>query len=311
MPKATRRYTYPYQLSPNFVQGKYYYENFKGGQTGISWVEGATNSHPVMPLATGGASDGELDAAVVMNTLTPGGMFWQTYCNTAQTKNPWIGVAGSGINISGDAVDNETLEFVPGGNSAYSRLAFTVGTDNDFFFRAKFKFTDASGSDQFGIGFRKQEAFTAATSFLTGADALYTDFALFGFAATKANPNPLNVSTDLNNSGVNVVTPVNFTVADGLVHKLEVRVIGAKIQLFINGIRVGNPVAKDGDGAAITSQSTTSAPSFTFDTGDTLIPFIFLRHDTDVLESQFLQEVEIGQLVDVGLDPNNETVAQV
>lgn len=297
---------YPYNLHPNITQKKYYYENFRGGQTPISWVEGATNSHPVAPLATGGATDGELDQGVTLNAITPGGMFWQAYMTTAQTKNPFIGVAGSGLNISGDAVDNETLEFVPGGNSAYSNLAFTLGTDSNFFIRAAFLMTDASGSDQFGIGFRKQEAFAVPTSFLTTGDGVYTDFALFGFAGTKANPNPVRVSTDLNDGGSATVTAVNFTWADAKVHRLEMRIIGRRIFLYINGVQVGNTISYDANGGAITAQNTTAAPSFTFDEGDVVVPFIFLRHDADVAETTCLQDIEIGHLVDIGLDKNAE-----
>lgn len=299
MARSTRplRYTQQYQINPNLTRGKYYYENFKGGQNPLLYSVSATGI-PTLAVTVPGAG-------VTYRMQTPKGFIWDYYGNTDQAVLPF-GVAASGLNISGDLVANETVEFVPGGNAANSDLAFVTGTDTDFFFRARFLLTDASGSDQFGIGFRKQEAFTAATSFLAAGDALYTDFFLFGFAAAAAAANPLNVSYDLNNGGSSTVAAVNFTWADTKVHDLEVRVVGRSALTFINGVKTGDAVAFDALGGAITSQATVASPAFTFDTADTLVPFIFLRHDTDVAETTCIQEVEIGHLVDVGKDPNNE-----
>lgn len=299
MPRNVRplRQVKPYEFHDNYRYRKYYYENFKGGQAPFLYTVSATG---IPAAATSAAGQG-----TTFKVITPTGRFWEMFTTTDQAVLP-IPTAGSGWNIACDLVNNEALELVPGGNSSSSRLAFTIGTDTDFFFKAKFKLTDADGSDQFGIGFRKQEAFAVPTSFLTTGDGIYTDFALLGFAGTVANPNGVRTSTDLNNGGSSTVTALNFTWADGLVHELQIRVIGGRAHYLINGIRAGNPIAKDGDGGSITSQSTTSAASFTFDSTDTVVPFIFLRHDTNVSESHFLQEIEIGHLVDVGLDPANE-----
>lgn len=243
---------------------------------------------------------GAVPAGTTVKMLTPGGSYWDMYATTAQTILP-VGVAGSGLNISCDAVENETVEFVPGGNSSSSRLAYVVGTDSDFFIRVKFKITDVSGYDQFGIGFRKQEAFATPTSFLSTGDGIYTDFFLLGINGEDG----VNVQTmsDLNNGGSTTVTDTLFNATDAEVLELEVRVIGGKAIGFINGVRLGNPVKKDGDGTSITSQSTNSTASFTFDSGDTLVPMIFGRHDDEVAEATYLQEIEIGHLVDRGLDP--------
>lgn len=299
MPRSQRplRYTFPYQLSPTFTQDKYYFENFKGGSD-ILWFN-VTSGLPVLPLAATAAQ------GTAHQGVSPYGQYWQVF-NTTDQDILTIGTAGSGLNISGDLVANEALELVPGGNSTGSRLAFTVGTDSDFFIKTKWKITDADGSDQFLVGFRKQEAFAVPTSFLTTGDGVYTDFFGVGFAATVADPNDVSVAYDLNNGGSTTVQDTGFNWADTLVHQLEVRVVGAKPIVLINGVRLGNPVAKDGDGAAITSQTTLTGPVFTFDSGDTLVPFIFLRHDTNVSESHFLQEIEVGRLVDVGLDPAQE-----
>lgn len=300
MPRNVRplRYTQQYQINPNLVRGKYLYERFSAPPLWLN--DGATG---VTALPTGVAA--QTDVAVSQN-----GNVYELYQTTAQTILPFAH-ATKGWEISCDEVDNETVEIVPGGNSSVSPLAFTLPSstaagDTDFFMRAVFEITDADGSDQFGIGFRKQEAFAVPTSFLTTGDGIYTDFVLFGFAATVANPNPVSIAYDQNNSGSTTVQAANFTWADTLVHELQIRVIGRKPQFLINGIRLGNPVAKDFLGNAITSQSTVTGPVITLDEGDIMIPFIFLRHDAAVAEDTFLRELEIGHLVDIGLDPNAE-----
>lgn len=299
MPRSNRplRYTQAYQINPNLTQGKYYFENFKQGAD-ILWFNVAAGL-PVLPLAATAAQ------GTAQQGISPAGQYWQFF-NTTDQDVLTIGTAANGLNIAGDLVNNEALELVPGGNAANSRLAFTVGTDSDFFIKTKFKITDADGSDQFLVGFRKQEAFAVPVSFLTTGDGVYTDFFGVGFAAVVGNPNTVRTASDLNNSGSTTVTSTGFTWADTLTHTLEVRVVGGKALVLINDNLLGNVIAKDGDGGAITAQSTLTGPVFTFDSGDTLVPFIFLRHDTNISESHFLQEVEVGHLVDVGKDPNAE-----
>lgn len=304
-PPRQRRYQLAYDLHPNLRQRKYYYYNFMTGAFPIVYTNGATGVTTLQASPT--------TVNTVSKVLIPGStLLWDYYSTTAQSSI-LVSTAGSGLEISGDETDNEALELVPGEIAANNPLAMTVGTDSDFFFKAKFKFTDADGSDQFGIGWRKNEAGTAATSFLSGGDALYTDFVLFGFAGTVANPNPLRVSTDVGNSGTATVTTISgagatgFTWADAAVHTLEVRVVGRRAIFLINGVRAGNPVTKDGNGTAIaTAIETLSGPAYDFTSGLTLIPFIFLRQDAAVANDTYLQEVEIGHLVDVGLDPNAE-----
>lgn len=297
MPRNQRplRYLRQYELSPNFTQRKYYFENFVGGQQPIFYQH--TSGLSVAPTTT------TITQGVTVHSLTPSGGYWNVFTTTDQDLLP-TGSATNGLDIAGDLVDNEALEIVPGGNAANSRLAFTVGTDSDFFLRAKLKITDVDGSDQFLVGFRKQEPFAVPTSFLNTGDGIYTDFFGIGFAATVASPNDVRTAYDLNNGGSTTVTDTGFNWADGEVHEVQLRVVGAKAVVLINGVRIGNPIAKDGDGAAITSQSTFSAPSFTFDSGDTLVPFIFLRHDAAISNAHYLRELEIGHLVEAGLDPN-------
>lgn len=297
MPRSTRplRKTHPYNLSDNFRYSKYYYENFKDGHKPFLYTVSATGIPAVATTVAG--------AAVTHEMLTASG-YWQVYNTTDQAVLPFA-TAAAGLDISGDLVDNEALELVPGGNFASSRLAFVVGTDSDFFMKVKYKITDVSGADQtIFAGFRKQEAFAVPTSILTTGDGVYTDF--FGVGLSEEDGVDLKTMSDVGDAGSTVVTDTGFDLTDSEVFTVEVRVIGAKPQVLINGVRLGNPVAKDGDGTAITSQTTLTGAVYTFTAGLTLVPWIFIRHDDEIMNACQIQEIEIGHLVDVGLDPSQE-----
>lgn len=276
---------YAYELSSDFRPNRYL--NFKAhGQPIIMGANGFA-----LPTAVQGQTDR-------MSLPGGGGHYVDLFQTTAQTLMPLENTLG--LEIALDQVDNETVEYVPGGNSARSPFAFTVGTDSDFFIRAKFAVTDVSGTDQFFVGFRKQEAFAVPTALVNAGDGIYTDF---GGLLLKSGD--VFTLTDLNNSGSAVGTDTLFNWADTEIHQLEVRVVGGKALYLINGVRLGNPVAKDGDGTAITSQSTNTGAVFTFDSGDVLVPTIIVRQDAD-LTPVYLRELEIGHLTQRGLDPNNE-----
>lgn len=288
-------YVWPYQLAPDYKNGKYYFENFKDGHKPFLYTVSATGI-PAVATTTAGAD-------VTHEMMTHRG-YWQVYNTTDQAVLPFA-TAGTGLNISGDLVDNESLELVPGGNFASSRLAFVIGTDSNFFMRVKYKFSDVSGMDQtIFAGFRKQETFAAPTSLLTTGDGIYTDF--FGIGLSEEDGVDLKTMSDLNNGGSTTVTDTGFDLTDDEVFEVMVWVCGGKVRAFINGIELGNPVAKDGDGTAITSQSTVTCASFTFDSGDTVIPWIFIRHDDEVGNGCCIQEIEIGHLRDIGADKDGE-----
>lgn len=286
---------YPYQLNDNIKKHKYYYESFKDGHKPFLYTVSATG---IPAVATSAAGQG-----VVHEMQTPYG-YWQVFNTTDQAVLPFC-TAGTGLDVSCDLVENEAVELVPGGNFAHSNLKFVVGTDSNFFMRVKWKITDVSGADQFiGAGFRKQEAFAVPTSLLTTGDGIYTDF--FGVGFSEEDGVDVKTMSDLNNGGSTTVTDTGFDTTDSEVIVLEVRVYGGSPRVYINGIQIGNPIAVDGDGTAITSQATVATASFTFDSGDTLVPFIFLRHDDEIMNAACIQEITIGHLTDEGLDKNAE-----
>lgn len=298
MPFTERPLTkwYPYYLADSVrKKAGYLYDNFKGGPP-FMWQNATTV--PSFPTAA---------ITQVANIITPAGNYYQFYQTSEQTIMPlFVAGATGGLDLACDEINNECCELVPGGNDAASPLAFTLGTSPDFFIKAKITIADTSGSDQAVIGFRKQEAFAVPVSIMTTGDGSYTDFFGFGFAGTKANPNVLRYTYDLNDSGSATTGLIGFTWADTLTHVLEIRVIGRRCYCYINGCILGSRIAKDGLGAAITAQNTVTGPNFSFDNADVVIPFIFVRHDADVLESFVLNELEIGALRDAGLDKGNE-----
>lgn len=247
-------------------------------------------------------------AAQIDSFAVPGG-FMEFSQATAQTLLPRRVAASEakGWELGLDQVDNETVEYVPGGNSLGNPFAATIGTTNPFFIRALVEVTNADGMDQFVFGFRKQEAYQPTAAFLAATDPIYTDFAAMGFAGIVVSANPVRIITDLNDSGVPVVSLAGFNWVDGLVHSLEIRVSGRRALYFINGIKLGSRVVKDGLGNTIAGQDTRTPPAFNFDLADVVVPFIFSRQDA-LLSTWFLRRLQVGPLFEEGLDDNNRPV---
>lgn len=286
-----------YDLDTRLRQGKYTYMKFGG-----VYLPLLRNASSLTALPT--ALQGQVATIVGAQGFNPVPIeYFQT---TAQTLQPVP--TTNGLVLDGDQVDNESQEYVVGGNSARNPLAMVIGGasgDPDFFFRARLEITVPNGSDQLVVGWRKVQTYAVPTSFLNGGDAIYTDFAALGFNATVATPNPVGSVTSVGHA-VNIATPLSFTWAAGKVHDLEVQVRGGKALYFINGVRSGNPVKLDALGAAITSQSTVTGVSYTFTAGLTLVPFIFVRQDAALTTAVILHELEAGHLVNIGRDPSQE-----
>jgi len=244
----------------------------------------------ISALVTAGAA--QVDRMVTM----PRGIGWEIYQATAQALMP-LGVAGGGLEIAGDQVENEEVEYVLGGNDTGNPYGNLIDTDPSWFFRAKLKVTTVAGSDQIALGFRKQQAYTAVPIF--SVDGLYTDFAMFVLISGN-----LYVCTDLNNSGTAVATDTGFNWANGETHYPEIRMSGGLCSYLLNGVPLGQTVYRDGEGATITGQATVKPPAFTFDTGDFVVPMIEARMDAAPTTTIQLLEYECGPLSERGLNPN-------
>lgn len=232
----------------------------------------------------------------------------ELYQATAQTLMPLVH-ATQGIEIALDQVDNESVEYVPGGNRASNPLGYLAGTDPGVFIRATVLFTANNGTDQFVIGFRKQGAYVVpgATGWYNGQAGPYADFAALGFAAAVSNPNQIRSSTAVG-AAVTVATATAFTIASGVFHTLEVRIKGRVASYFINGASLGSKISKDGLGNTITAIQTLTPPVYTFTSALQLVPFIFCRQDA-VTTTVFLRRLVVGQLGEDGLASDQRVVS--
>ncbi len=287
----------PGHLTDRFRKHGYFYEKFGAISSILQFGTAATPvTVPTLPTAAQGN---------VSRILTPHGNTIEMFSTTAQTLLP-LPHATKGWDIACDAVENETIELVPGGNfanSPYAMLTSGTGAAPNFYQSVTLEITDADGSDQMLMGFRKAETYAVPTSLLTTGDGIYTDFCGIGFAKAVADPNPVSVASDVANGGSTTVSQVSFTWADTLKHKLEMWVVGRVARFFINGVQLGGRVAFDAAGAAITAQTTKVPHTYTFGTALSVVPTLILRHDAAVSEAIYISEWEVGTLEMVGKDP--------
>jgi len=242
----------------------------------------------------------------------------ELYQTTAQTLMP-ARDGNNGMLVGGDQVNNETVEYVPGGNNANNPLGYLAGTDPGVFLRATFKIADVSGVDQFILGFRKQQSYVVPTSFLSAGNAGYSDFYGVGFSGSSAT-NRIKTMSDKAASGSTTVFDTLVDWADNETHELQVRIKGRYATAFVNGVRLGDVVGKDGLGNALspTRKSAGTAPPYQFASGLFLIPFIVIRYDVTSPGNVWLTGLgpgsvvlECGQLADAGLAPEQKLLQAV
>lgn len=155
----------------------------------------------------------------------------------------------SGLLTSLDLTNAEGAEYNFGAR-ANAPYIYTIGTSAAFYIELVVTAADIGGLDPFLVGFRKVQANDAT---LTN----YTDFASIGARATTA-ADVIVLATDLNNAG-EVYTNTTDAWTDGQTKTLKVLVSGTGVVTYtING------------------SAPTATAAFTFDTGDTVMPFI--RH---------------------------------
>lgn len=171
--------------------------------------------------------------------------------------------SSSGLNIAMDQTDNDGVELT-NGLSSRSRAAYTIGTDNCYF-EITATITDVSGTDDFCVGFRKQAAYQANVDD-------YTDAAYFQWAGTA-----LNIETILNNAATTTVATTN-TLTDATEFTMRVEIINGVTAFYLNGAAPSTQV------------------NFTFDTGDVVMPFLFMLNSSDLCDSIYLTKWECGKL---------------
>ena len=195
----------------------------------------------------------------------------------------------AGLNISQDLTNNDGVEYTLGNEqpegtvisnvAGGTRGTFTVGTDAPFFLAVKMTITDVSGADALFIGLRKAEAYQAA-------EDDYDEMAAIGSVSGD-----IKTATILNGAAT-TTTDTTDNWADAATKTLMV-ICDSDGSLSKDGTIGKCYFSIDGE------KPTTEASSrFKFDSGEIVIPFLYLRHDSDVAESTILKEWESGFLVD-------------
>jgi hypothetical protein len=164
-----------------------------------------------------------------------------------------VKVAGVGLDISLDAVDNDQCEIIVADSLNSTGPCYTIGTDAAFRFDVKLLIDDVSDYSPVAVGFRKQAAFVDDTPAFADWKTAYTDMAAIGPEGSATAD--IEIYHSLNGNDATVDTTDNW--ADGETKTLSVLVSAAGVVTYLI------------DGAAPT---TTLAQ--TFDDGDVVIPFI-------------------------------------
>ena len=191
-----------------------------------------------------------------------------------------LGSTAAGLNMQWDQDTAADLgwELCPGGAPlGNSSNKFLAGTHSGYI-DVTFWTTEWTTYDGMSIGFRKAENFNDGHAPIVAAgtgDPVYTDFATFGIQEADK----IQIATDLNNGGSGTYTDTSQTPTDS--DNLQLRVL-----LASDGSVTYKHISNQEAGAGALAAPTTTA-AFTFDSGDSLIPYIWV-HGSDHADSQLL-----------------------
>jgi hypothetical protein len=203
---------------------------------------------------------------------------------TAQTILPVIDSVG--LDIGGDQVNAEAYEMWGGTLGASGRPA-VIGVDPAFYFCVTIQVADVSGLAKLHTGWR-----TATQTQAAAAVTTYLNYATIGINGT-ANPNTIYVMTG--NDDTDVSTDTTNTVADGESH------------VYCTGVSAAGAAFTSLDGAAPTA----TIPAFTFDDGDSVIPFVMAVQSADLSGAVDIQEWRVGYCRNDGLSGIAEKVCDL
>ena len=233
-------------------------EFFDNGIGASSVAVAATGLPTVNGVASGAAGD--------VNALFTGkNVFHYAIIGTATAIVPiWT---SSGLNLDQDAADNDGLEL---GAAIGGPVQFKVGT-NEVSLYVRASIADVSDVEFLHFGFRKSEAYQTAD----GGYATYTDLAAVGFD-TETATQAIKIITNLNDAASPTSTDTGLTWADAATKEIEVIVKGDRSVVFkVNG----------------SDQSADQASAFSFDSGDTIIPYIYHQLGTASAPSVVIKEL--------------------
>jgi len=192
--------------------------------------------------------------------------------------------AAGGLSLVTDAADNDGILLgLPwcttagqGTLKTAGRGIFLAGTD-EFFVKVKLKIADVSEADEIAVGFAKVQA----------VDTNLTNFT--DFAVLNVDNGTIEIQTDNDNAGPSTVDTTQ-DVADAGSISLEVRVASSgAVKFLIDGLA-----------------PTVDVTGFTFDSGDSLFPFVWVLNDVAGTPGVIVQQWESGLLTHRGLDGIND-----
>jgi len=216
-------------------------------------------TNPVTAKIAGGAATGTAGDENVM--AFEDNIFEYHILGTQTILAPSL--AAGGLNIAMDVANADDGVEISQGITARARSAFVIGTDA-FYFKVTFYLTDVTGTDDCAVGFRTAEAYQAAIDD-------YNNMAVLNVISGN-----ITIETIDDDAGT-TTTDTTDDWADLASHTLEV---------FVN---VDGIVTYQIDGVAPT---TTAA--FTWDDGDTVVPFFYFIHAGDFAEATYLTSWECG-----------------
>jgi hypothetical protein len=224
-----------------------------GGKTSAKGCFDNFYHHPIC-AGMAGATAGPSGTAGVTNIMYTGdNMFEYAALGTQTILGPDRIATGLDMG-SGDQTADDGWEVNGGSAFDIGDQSFTVGQDGAFSFSLEVMITDVSGTDDFAIGFRKREANQADVSD-------YDEMAAFNIKSAV-----IYLETILNDGETNTDTTLTDW-ADLGTHTLKISVSATGVTTFLyDGVEPTVTVAH------------------TFDDGEVLIPFVYLRHDTDLAD---------------------------
>lgn len=178
-----------------------------------------------------------------------------------------------GLDVSQDQTDNDGVEHVFGTLGVRGPHVLTVGTHNGFI-KIEFEIADVSGTDDCAVGFRKQEAFQAN---IDDYDEM---------AAINVISGDVKVETILNNAAT-TTTDSGENWADGETHTLEVQLVGRTVRYLLD------------------DEPLPGIPTFSFDSGEVVVPFFFFLQATTSPGKVWWKHVEVGRLRAVDASGND------
>lgn len=219
---------------------------------------------PVISLATNAGATGDGEAAAATYGMNTGRNPFEYRAavvestGTAVFSAPYVSADGLELPLDANVTDGVTVLEIGHGVNSRSRAAFTIGTDGPFYLEATIKIDDVSDLDKLWLGFRKTQAYAADAND-------YTDMAAFMVGETGASvaDGQINIATILNNAATSFTDTTEADWADAAEKTLRV------------------DVDKEGRATfSIGGSEPAAVPSFTFDDGDVVVPFLAVDNAT-------------------------------